>query len=138
MAEKLVTVEGSVSITGQVATREAAPASGDIRTGAATSTGTLFSVPAGRIWKGSLSLSSSVTVAGNGSCSISSADTGGGSGATTGTLHQISCQGLALTVASNSNTISDVHVYGGTNGATVSFTQGAAGTTMGQANGILL
>lgn len=129
----------NVAITGQpVLIKESPPAAADIRSGAATATGTLLTVPAGRVWRGSMSLSASVTVAGNGSCSISSANTGGGTGATTGTLHQIALNGLALTVAANSNTISDVYVYGGTNGATVTFTQGAAGNTMGQANGILL
>lgn len=145
-----LTVDGSVSvsnfpstqnvaITGQpVGVTETAPAAADIRNGALTATGTLFTVPAGRTFRGSVSLSSTITVAGNGGCSVASANTGGGSGATTGTVHQLALQGLALTVAAVANTTTDVYIYGGTNGATVTFTQGAAGTQAAQANGRLL
>lgn len=133
-----LTIDGSVGITGQpiqvTMAATAPPSSADIRAGALSANGTLLTVPAGRIWRGSISLSASITVAGNASCSVS---VSGAGAIPTGVVHQVACQGLALTALSNSNTISDVYIYGGSAGATVSFAAGA-GSTFGQATGILL
>lgn len=110
------------------------PVVGDCLFGSRTSTGTVLTVPAGRFWHGSVSLSANITIAGNASCSVSVASTGGSNG----TIHALQCQGLALTALSSANTLSDVWLSGGTSGATVTFTSGAAGSSSGQASGVLL
>lgn len=129
---------GTVTIAQPVQTITSTPASSDLRAGSANATGTLITIPAGRTFFGSISLAASVSVLGNGNPSVSSANTGGGTGATTGTLHQIVVAGLALSAAANGNTIDNVYIYGGTNGATVTFTQGASGQSCGQISGRLL
>lgn len=132
--------DGSLNVNVQTVGEdvEFPPSAADIRSGGLTATGTLFTVPANRVFKGSLTVSASISVAGTCSPVISSANTGGGSGATTGTLHQITVAGLALSVAAAANTITDVYVHGGTNGATITFTQGASGQSTGQVAGRLL
>lgn len=109
---------------------ESPPASGDILFGSRATTGTLFTVPAGRVWKGSISLSASIGVAGNAACSVSAA--------TGGLIHQLPLNGLALVVASNANTLDNVYIHGGAGGNVVTFTAGAAGSTAASASGRLL
>lgn len=108
---------------------EVPPVSGDVVRGSATATGTLYTVPAGRVFRGSLALSACVAVAGVSQPSISTSD---------GVLHQITINGLALSSVANSNTITDVYIHGGAGGKAVTFTQGAAGTSTGQISGRLL
>lgn len=132
-------VSGSVSVSGTVAVSSvpasSAPASSDIKGGSATATGTLFTVPAGRVFRGSASLSASISVAGNCQPSISVTGTGV---VPTGVVHQIGVTGLALSVAANANTIDNLYIYGGSSGATVTFNAGASGQSAGQVVGILL
>lgn len=111
------------------------PATADIVGSSRTTTGTLVTIPAGRTFYGAVSLSNSVTVAGNNQPTISISGTGA---LPSGTIHQIVSVGLALTAITNSNTITNVYIYGGTGGATVTFTQGASGTSTGQIVGRLL
>lgn len=121
--------DGSAWVTSGV------PDPADIVGASRTSTGTLYTVPAGRTFKGSLSLSCSISVAGNNQPSIS---VSGASAAPSGTIHQIIAIGLALTAVTNSNSMGDVYIYGGSGGATVTFTAGASGTSTGQIAGRLL
>lgn len=116
-------------------TSTAVPASADLVGASRTTTGTLVTIPAGRTFNGAVSLSCSVSVAGNSQPSIS---VSGAGALPSGTIHQIIAVGLALTVVANSNTQSNVWIYGGTGGATVTFTQGATGTSTGQITGRLL
>lgn len=111
------------------------PAPSDIVGASRTTTGTLYTVPAGRTFSGSVSLSTSIAVAGNSQPTIAVAGTGV---SPTGTIHQIHAVGLALTTVANSNTQNNVMIFGGTSGATVSFTQGASGVSSGQITGRLL
>lgn len=113
----------------------AVPASTDLVGASRTTTGTLVTIPANRVFMGSLSLSASVSLAGNSQPNISAAGTGV---APTGTLHQIIAVGLALTTVATSNTIGNVYIFGGSAGATVTFTQGATGVSTGQIAGRLL
>lgn len=131
-------VSGSVSVSNFPATQvvaPAVPASSDIRGASASATGTLVTIPAGRTFRGSVSLSCSVSVAGNNQPTISVSGTGV---VPSGTIHQITAAGLALSTITNSNTLDDVYIYGGSAGATVTFTAGANGQSMGQIAGILL
>ena len=105
------------------------PASGDIVRASLDATGTLYTVPAGRTFKGSVSLSACVAVAGTSQPSISIA---------AGTIHKLTINGLALSSVASAGTISDVYIYGGASGTAVTFTQGAAGTSTGSMAGILL
>lgn len=111
------------------------PAAADLVGASRTTTGTLYTVPAGRTFLGTVSLSCSISVAGNCQPSISVSGTGA---LPSGTLHQIICVGLALVAVANSNTQNTVYIYGGTGGATVTFTAGASGTSTGQITGHLL
>lgn len=92
-------------------------------------TGTLYTVPAGRVFRGSLSLSACVAVAGTSQPTI---------GIPGVVLHKITINGLALSSVASANTISDVYIHGGAGGVAVTFTQGAAGTSTGQITGRLL
>lgn len=111
------------------------PASGDLIGASRTTTGTLVTIPAGRTFMGSVSLSLSVSLAGSSQPSISVSGTGA---LPAGTIHQIIGVGLALTTITNSNSMSEVFIFGGSAGATVTFTQGATGTSTGQIVGRLL
>lgn len=125
------------AVSGSLFTVPPAPDPSDLLRGAVSATGTLITVPAGRIWYGNLTLSCSVAVAGTSNPKISSANAGAGSDATTGDLLQITSSGLLAAASGNSNS-AFAYIYGGTAGATVTFTAGAAGVSFGQANGILL
>jgi len=114
---------------------QSVPASSDIVGASRTTTGTLVTIPANRTFHGAVSLSCSVSLAGNSQPSIS---VSGAGAVPTGTIHSIIAVGLALTTVANSNTISDVYIFGGSAGATVTFTQGATGTSTGQITGRLL
>lgn len=114
------------------------PATADIVGASRTTTGTLVVIPVGRTFYGSLSISCSISLAGSALPTISVTGTGvvPASGSI---LHQVIAIGLALTVTANSNTITNVYIYGGTSGgATVTFTQAAAGSSTGQIAGRLL
>lgn len=139
-------VSGTVSVTQPVSVTQGTtpwitsssmtvPTSTDLVGASRTTTGTLVTIPATRVFMGSLSLSNSVSVLGNSQPTIA---TSGAGVLPLGTLHQIIATGLALTTITNSNTIDNVFIYGGSAGATVTFTQGAAGTSTGQIAGRLL
>lgn len=113
----------------------AVPASTDLVGASRTTTGTLVTVPANRVFFGSLSLSASISLAGNDQPSISVSGTGA---LPAGILHQIVVTGLALTALASSNTIGNVYIFGGSAGATVTFTAGATGVSTGQIAGRLL
>lgn len=113
----------------------AVPASTDLVGASRSTTGVLVTIPAGRIFEGSVSLSASVSVLGNSQPTISISGTGA---LPSGTIHSIIVVGLALTALCNSNTQSNVFIFGGTGGAAVTFTQGASGTSTGQITGRLL
>ncbi len=142
-----LTVDGTVTvnqgtnpwtISGTVG--PAIPASADIVGTSRNTTGTLYTVPAGRTFFGSLSLSCSISVAGANNPTMSVANSGGGSGIApaAGTIMQINNTGLALVSVANSNTLSDSYIYGGTNGCVITFTAGATGNSSGQIAGRLL
>lgn len=131
----LASNQSAIPVTGTVTSSQPIPATTDIVGASRTTTGTLVVIPAGRTFFGSMSLSCSISVAGNNQPTISAAGAGV---VPTGTLHQIVASGLALTVVANSNTISDVYIFGGAAGATVTFTTGASGISTGQIAGRLL
>lgn len=116
-------------VSGTVSTMPSIPASTDIVRGSASATGTLYTVPAGRTFCGSVSLSACVAVAGTSQPSVSTS---------AGVIHQITINGLALVSVASANTISDVYIFGGASGTAVNFTAGAAGTSTGQIAGRLL
>lgn len=139
-------VSGTVSVTQPVSVTQGTtpwvtsssptiPIPADLVGASRTTTGTLVTIPTGRTFMGSLSLSCSITVAGNSQPNIASSGAGV---LPLGTLHQIVAAGLALSTATNSNTIDNLYIYGGSAGATVTFTQGASGTSTGQIAGRLL
>lgn len=105
---------------------EKQPVPGDILRGHAAATGTLITVPAGRAWKGSLSLTANVTLAGNATCFI-----------TVGGVNVLgcACQGLALSTICNSASISGLYLPAG---SVVGFVAGGAGISYGSAVGVLL
>lgn len=115
-------------MTGAVTDTESAPIAADIMQGSRTTTGTLFTVPAGRVWRGSISLASSISVAGNASCSVSGA----------AVIHQLPLVGLALVAVSSANTLDNVYIHGGGSGQAVTFTAGASGNSSASAAGRLL
>lgn len=124
-----VSITGPVTVTGTVTALAPIPASIDVVRGSLAATGTLFTVPAGRMFKGSVSISACVAVAGASQPTVST---------TAGTIHSVTLNGLALSSISTANTISDVYIWGGASGTAVTFTQGASGTSTGQIAGILL
>lgn len=128
-----VNISDPVTVTGT--TQETVPDPADIVGASRTATGTLVVIPAGRTFRGSLSLSASVPLAGTGSPTISV--TGAGA-VPTGTIYQIISSGLALSATATSGDLADVYIYGGSAGATVTFTQGASGSSSGQISGRLL
>ncbi len=113
----------------------AIPVSTDLVGASRSTTGTLVTIPANRTFVGSLSISCSISVAGNSQPTIS---TSGAGVLPLGTLHQVICVGLALVTVANSNTIDNVFIFGGSAGATVTFTAGASGVSTGQIAGRLL
>lgn len=119
------------AVSGTVASAEveSAPSSEDILFGSRTTTGTLFTVPAGRVWRGSISLAGAISVAGNATCSVS---------IPAGTLHSLPVTGLALTALASANTLDNVYIHGGVGGVAVTFNAGATGSTAGSATGRLL
>jgi hypothetical protein len=131
----LIDSQVPLSISNLPSGGESAPASADIVGAQKTSTGTLYTVPAGRVFRGSLEVSCSISVAGNAQPVISVSGTGV---TPTGNLLQCEAVGLALTTVANSSTISNVYIHGGTSGATVTFTAAASGSSSGSITGRLL
>lgn len=121
-------------VSGTTSSTIAIPATADIVGASRTTTGTLYTVPAGRTFYGQVSLSCSISVAGS-SQPVIAVSAGG---TPTGTIHQIVAQGLALVAVTNSNTIGNVYVNGGGAGVNITFTQGATGLSSGQICGRLL
>lgn len=117
-----------VAICNTVTATDAAPATADILGGVRTTTGTIFTVPAGRIWCGSISLAASISVAGNATCSVSGA----------AMIHQLPLVGLALVAVASANTLDNVYINGGGSGQAVTFTAGASGNSSVSAAGRLL
>jgi len=134
------TVTGTVAVTQSTtpwvtSNSLSIPVSTDLVGASRNTTGTLVTIPAGRTFMGAVSLSCSLSLAG--SCEPTISITGTGA-LPSGIIHQIICVGLSLTVVANSNTIDNVFIFGGTGGATVTFTAGASGTSTGQICGHLL
>ena len=117
------------AVTGTVTVNDSIPIAADIVRGSLLATGTLYTVPANRTFRGSVSLSSCVAVAGVSQPSIA---------VPAGIIHQLTVNGLALTSVANSDTLSDVYIAGGASGVVVTFTQGASGTSAGHISGRLL
>lgn len=128
-------ISGTAIVGGTVTSNPSIPVSTDLVGASRSTTGTLVTIPIGRTFVGSVSLSCSISVLGNSQPSIS---VSGAGALPAGTLHQIIAVGLALTTVANSNSMGGVYIYGGTAGATVTFTQGASGTSTGQICGRLL
>jgi hypothetical protein len=116
-------------------TNEFVPPTADIIGASRTTTGTLVTIPTGRTFRGSLSVSCTIAAVGTSSPTIA---TSGAGVVPTGTLLQINATGLLASAVANSNTINDCYIFGGSAGATVTFTVGAAGTSSGQIAGRLL
>lgn len=129
----LVTLD--IASTGTIPFDIPEPNSTDILGSSRTTTGTLITVPTGRVFCGSTSLSCSTAAAGanNPTISVSGADA-----VPTGTIHQIMNTGLATMPACNANTQNNVFIYGGSAGATVTFTVGATGTSSGSIIGRIM
>lgn len=120
-------ISGSVNVSNFPAA--SIPASGDVVSASRDTTGTMYTVPAGRMFSGSISLSGCIAVAGLCQPSVGIPGT---------TLHKITINGLALVSVSSANTIGDVYIWGGASGTAVTFTAGANGTSTGQISGRLL
>lgn len=119
-------VVGTISSATEV---ESAPAASDILFASKSSSGTLFTVPANRVWRGSISLAGAISVAGNGTCSVS---------IPAGTIHNLPLTGLALTALASANTLDNVYIHGGGSGVAVTFNAGATGATSASVAGRLL
>lgn len=117
-------------------TSTSTPATSDIVGAYRGATGTLYTVPAGRTFYGSLSLVCEITgVAGASSPTLTIA----GAGAIpSGLVHACFVGGLTTNSMANSSTLNNVYIYGGSAGATITFTQGVNGTSAGMINGRLL
>lgn len=120
-------VGGVLTTSGELV--ETPPESGDILFGSRTTTGTLFTVPANRVWRGSISLAGAISVAGNATMSVS---------VPAGVVHTLPLTGLALAALANANTLDNVYIHGGASGVAVTFTAGATGATAASAAGRLL
>lgn len=120
-------VSGSVNVTNFPSTP--IPAPGDVVSASRDTTGVMYTVPAGRMFNGSASISACVAVAGVSQPTITTPAS---------TIHKITINGLALTSVASANTIGDIYIWGGASGVAVTFTAGAAGTSTGQIAGRLL
>lgn len=108
----------------------------DIVGASRSTTGTLVTIPATRTFNGSVTLSwANSNAAGANVPTISISGTGA---LPSGTIHQVQGAGLAAIVSSGSSTSNFVNIYGGSAGATVTFTVGATGTSSGTISGRLL
>jgi hypothetical protein len=120
---------------GKIPVSMAIPVSSDIINATSSSTGTLVVIPAGRTFYGSLNVSAAISVAGQSQPTIFSAGAGV---VPTGFIHQVIAQALATSTGNVSNTLNNVYIFGGSAGATITFTQGALGASSGEISGILL
>lgn len=108
----------------------------DIACNSLTASGTLLTVPAGRQWNGEIQLTASITVLGT--CAPTVQTAGTGATPTAGTIiHRLNVAGLALATASDTGTIEAVVRAPEGNDVTITYTQGASGTSTVVANGYL-
>lgn len=99
-----------------------------------TASGTLFTVPPGNILTADVSLTASITVAGN--CSPTITVVGADSAPASGTvLHRLNVAGLALTLGVDSDTREIIVKAPPGNSVDIVFTAGAAGSSTATING---
>jgi hypothetical protein len=113
-----------------------APNVDEIRCASLTANGTLVTIPAGKWYTGTVSISGSITVAG--ACNPTVAISGNDASDVNGTvLARMTLQGLALTALANSTT-TDILVKAGANDIDLVFTAGAAGVSSVTCNGYVM
>jgi hypothetical protein len=113
-----------------------APNQDEIRCASLTTSGNLVTIPAGKWYTGTITISGAITVAGanNPTVSISGTDASDPDGTV---IARMTLQGLALTALASSTT-TDVIVKAGANDITLVYTAGAAGTGSVTCNGYLM
>lgn len=111
--------------------------SNDIACNSLVSSGTLLTVPAGKQWSGTICLTATITLAGTCAPTVQTAGTGAAPSAGT-VIARLNVTGLALTTANDSMTIDAVVRAPEGNDVTITYTQGASGTSTATANGIIL
>lgn len=116
---------------------QAAPPLTSILCNTVAATGTVITVPAGRWYTGTISLSASVAVAGasNPVVTVNGAGAGPASGSV---VARLNVAGLALTTVTSSNTVDVLVGAPNANAVTLDFTAGANGVSSATINGFLL
>lgn len=103
------------------------PSPGDIRIATRTTSGTLVTVPAGRVFCYDLNATNTITVAGNATVTVTV--NGAAGEPSNGTvILQCICQGLALTASTNTAYITGV-IRAGANDLTIDVTVGAGASS---------
>lgn len=115
----------------------AQPSPSDILCNTVTTTGTVITVPAGRWYTATMTLSASVSAAGTSTPTITVNGTNAAPASGT-VVHRINLTGLALTTVSDSATIDIVVAAPLDNAITLDFTAGATGTSSCTINGFLI
>src|SRR5206468_1001180 len=108
----------------------------DIICNTLSASGTLITIPAGRWYTGSLSMSATVAVAGASNPIVTINGTGAAPASGT-VIGRVNLAGLALATASGSTTVDVVAKAPVGNPVTIDFTAGANGTSSATLNGFL-
>lgn len=114
------------------------PSPGDIRCSTRTITGTMVTIPAGRVFCGDIFIAAAISVAGTATPRV--AINGGGTGvepAAATIIHQLSMTGLALSTVTESGMI-EIVCRAGDADATLDFNTGGASSATVTINGFLL
>lgn len=114
------------------------PSPGDIRCSTRTATGTIITVPAGRVFCGDIYIAASISVAGTGTPRVTV--NGGGTGvepAASTIIHQLSMTGLALSTVAQAGKI-EIVCRAGDADMTLDFNTGGASSASVTINGFLL
>lgn len=113
------------------------PSEGDILCSTRTTTGTIITIPAGRVWSGNLVISASVTALATATPRVSTSGTNVEPASGT-IIHQLSISGLAALVATDSATTEVVVRAPAGNSVTLEFNTGGATSASVSATGFLL
>ncbi len=115
---------------------QGAPSSAEIACGTTAGTGTIITVPAGKWYTGTISMSATVAVAGTSIPTVTVNGTGSAPGAGT-VVARLNLSGLALTTISDPITTDVIAKAPAGNSITLDFTAGASGTSSATINGFI-